>query len=74
MLTLWDLSTTRMIAGKTHYQFPILKLTKGTLSSPVILTYLWDQKLHLSYPNQNCLPVLIFDPQSDLECLKDMGL
>ena len=43
LLTFLDLSTTRMIAGKTHSQSPILKLTKGALSNPVILTYLWEQ-------------------------------
>ena len=32
--------TTRVIAGKTHSQSPILTLTKGALSNPVILTYL----------------------------------
>ena len=37
-----DLSTTRVIAGKTHSQSPILK-TKGALSNLVILTYLWEQ-------------------------------
>ena len=34
--------TTRVIAGKTHSQSPIHK-TKGVLSNPVILTYLWKQ-------------------------------
>ena len=37
-----DLSTTRVIAVKMHSQSPILK-TKGVLSNPVILTYLWEQ-------------------------------
>ena len=32
--------TTRVIAGKTHSQSPILTVTKGALSNPVILTYL----------------------------------
>ena len=39
LLSFWDLSTTRVIAGKTHSQSPILR-TKGVLSNPVILTYL----------------------------------
>ena len=43
LLTFLDLSTTRVIAGKTHSQSPILKLTKEVLSNPVILTYLWEQ-------------------------------
>ena len=43
MLTFLDLSTTRVIAGKMHSQSPILTLTKGALSNPVILTYLWEQ-------------------------------
>ena len=34
--------TTRVIAGKTHSQSPILTVTKGALSNPVILTYLWQ--------------------------------
>ena len=42
-LTFLDLSTTRVIAGKKHSQSPILKLIKGVLSNPVILTYLWQQ-------------------------------
>ena len=42
-LTFFDLSTTRVIAGKMHSQSPILKLNKGVLSNPVILTYLWEQ-------------------------------
>ena len=42
LLTFLDLSTTRVIAGKTHSQSPILK-NKGALSNPVILTYLWEQ-------------------------------
>ena len=40
LLTFWDLSTTRVIAGRTHSQF--LK-TKGVLSNPVILTDQWEQ-------------------------------
>ena len=32
--------TTRVIAGKTYSQSPILTVTKGALSNPVILTYL----------------------------------
>ena len=32
--------TTRVIAGKMHSQSPILTVTKGALSNPVILTYL----------------------------------
>ena len=32
--------TTRVIAGKTHSQSPILTVTKGALSNPVILMYL----------------------------------
>ena len=53
-LTFLDLTTTRVIAGKTHSQSPILK-TKGVLSNPVILTYL-QTKLHPPYPNQTaCL-------------------
>ena len=43
LLSFLDLSTTRVIAGKTHSQSPILTLTKGVLSNPVILTYLWEQ-------------------------------
>ena len=31
-----------VIAGKMHSQSPILK-TKGALSNPIILTYLWEQ-------------------------------
>ena len=42
LLTFLPLSTTRVIAGKTHSQSPILK-TKGVLRNPVILTYLWEQ-------------------------------
>ena len=42
LLTFLDLSTTRVIAGKIHSQSPILK-TKGALSNPVILSYLWEQ-------------------------------
>ena len=43
LLTFLGLSTIRVIAGKTHSQSPILTLTKGALSNPVILTYLWEQ-------------------------------
>ena len=43
LLSFLDLSTTRVIAGKTHSQSPVLTLTKGALSNPVILTYLWEQ-------------------------------
>ena len=42
LLTFMDLSTTRVIAGKMHSQSQILK-TKGVLSNPVILRYLWEQ-------------------------------
>ena len=42
LLTFLDLSTIRVIAGKTHSQSPFLK-TKGVLSNPVILRYLWEQ-------------------------------
>ena len=39
----WTCQTTRMIAGKTHSQSPILK-AKGALSNSVILTYLREQR------------------------------
>ena len=39
LLTFLDLTTTRVIAGKTHSQSPILK-SKGALSNLVILTNL----------------------------------
>ena len=46
----WTCQTTRVIAGKTHSQSPILK-TKEVLSNPVILTDL-QRKLHPLYPKQ----------------------
>ena len=63
LLTFLDLSTTRVIAGKTHSQSPILTLTNGVLSNPVILRYLWEQSCIL-HTLTNCLPVLNFDPKS----------
>ena len=48
MLSFLDLSTTRVIAGKTHSQSPILTLTKGALSNPVILTYVTAAGLRAS--------------------------
>ena len=45
LLTFLDLSTTRVIAGKTHSKSPILKI-KGALSNPVILRYLQSCILH----------------------------
>ena len=45
--------TTRVIAGKTHSQSLILKLTKGVLSNPAIFTYLLEQNCILY---TNCLP------------------
>ena len=51
LLTFLDLSTTRVIAGKMHSQSPILK-TKGVLSDPVILTYLWEQSCILHTLNK----------------------
>ena len=51
LLTCLDLSTTRVIAGKMHSQSLILK-TKGTLSNPVFLTYLWKQSCILHTLNK----------------------
>ena len=50
-----------MIAGKTHSQSPILK-TKGALSNPVILTYLWEQSCILHTLTK--LPVCNLEPKS----------
>ena len=47
----WTCQTKRMIAGKMHSQSPILK-TKGVLSNPVILTYLWEQSYILHTLNK----------------------
>ena len=71
-LTFLDLSTTRVIAGKTHSQSPILK-TKGALSNPVIFTYL-QTKLHPPYPNQTTYLVFEFWSKKCLQCLKNVGL
>ena len=73
LLTFLDLSTTRVIAGKTHSQSPILKLTKGALSNLVILTYL-QTKLHPPCPNQTAYLVYEFRSKKYLQCLKTMGL
>ena len=51
LLTFLDLTTTRVIAGKMHSQSPILK-SKGALSNPVILTYLWEQSCILHTLNK----------------------
>ena len=56
LLTFLDLTTTRVIAGKMLSQSPILK-SKGVLSNPVILTYLWEQSCILH--TLNCLPSVI---------------
>ena len=61
LLTFLDFSTTRVIAGKTHGQSPILK-TKGVLSNPVILTYLFEQSCILHTLTK--LPACNFDPKS----------
>ena len=63
LLTFLDLSTTRVITGKTHSQSPILK-TKGVLSKPVILTY-----LHPPYPNQTSCLVYEFRSKKHLQYL-----
>ena len=47
----WTCQTTRLIAGKMHNQSLILK-TKGALSDPVILTYLWEQSCILHTLNK----------------------
>ena len=57
MLIFLDLSTTSVIADRTHSQSPILR-TKGVLSNLVILTNL-QTKLHPPYAN--CLLVLNLD-------------
>ena len=51
LLTFLDLSTIRVIAGKTHSQSQILK-TKRVLSNLVILTYLWEQSCILHTLNK----------------------
>ena len=50
LLTFWDLSTTMVIAGKTHSQPPFLK-TKGAKQPSNSYTYM-GTKLHPAYPNQ----------------------
>ena len=72
LITLLDLSTTRVIVGKTHRQSPILKLTKGVLSNLLILKYLLKQSciLHTLTKKPSCNLEL----KSALQCLKNMGL
>ena len=61
LLTFLNLSTTRVIAGKTHSQSPIFK-TKGVLSNLIILTYLREQSYILHTLTK--LPACNFDPKS----------
>ena len=73
LLSFLDLPTTRVIAGKTHSQSPILTLTKGALSNPVILTYLWEQSCILhTLTKTACL--CKFWSEKYLQCLKNVGL
>ena len=73
LLTFLDSSTTRVIAGKTHSQSLILTLTKGVLSNPVILTYLWEQSCILhTLTKTACL--CKFWSEKCLQCLKNLGL
>ena len=60
LLAFLDLSTARVLTGKTHSLSPILK-TKGVLSNPVILRYL-QTKLHPPYPNQ--MPACNLEPKN----------
>ena len=73
LLTFLDLSTTRVIAGKTHSQSPILK-TKRALSNPVILTYLWEQSCIFRTLTKPTYLVYQFRSEKCLQCLKNMGL
>ena len=61
LLSFLDLSTTKVIAGKTHTQSPILK-TKGVLSNLVILRYLWEQSCILHTLTK--LPACNLEPKS----------
>ena len=72
LLTFLDLSTTRVIAGKTHSQSPILK-TKGALSNLVILRYL-QTKLYPPHSNQTACLVYEFRSEKHFQCLKNVGL
>ena len=68
----WTCQTTRVIAD-THSQSPILTLTKGVLSNPVILTYLWEQSCILhTLTKTACL--CKFWSEKCLQCLKNVGL
>ena len=71
LLTFLDLSTTRVITGKMHSHYPILK-TKGVLSNPVILRYL-QTKLHPPNCQTACL-VYEFRSKKCLQCLRNVGL
>ena len=64
MLTFLDLSTTRVLAGKTHSQSPILKV-KGT-QQPGNSYISMGTKLHPPYPNQDCLPVVLIRKVSSM--------
>ena len=64
------LSTTRVIAGKTHSQFLILKLTMGALSNQLILTYVWEQSCILHTLKK--LPACNLEPKSSVQCLNNM--
>ena len=39
----WTCQLQGWLQTRTHSQSPILKLTQGVISNPVILTYLWEQ-------------------------------
>ena len=62
-----DLSTTRVITVKMHSQSPILK-TKGVVSNPVILIYLWEQSCILHSLTK--LPACNFDSKSVFNALR----
>ena len=70
LLTFLDLSTTRVIAGKMHSQFLTLKLAKGVLSNPVILTNL-QTMLHSPYPSQTACLVYKFKSKKTSSMLEE---